>query len=101
MVFQCTAQQLLQINPAADSYLQQEGVDLHLVSTSLSNASSMLVYSLIAPLADANALDLLDRPALHLKEEPFEKYFSALRQFQCDSLPTAGESGFSKLARTM
>ena len=72
VVFQCTAQQLLQIKPAVDSYLQQEGVDLHLVSTTLNIASSTLAYSLVAPLADANSLDLIDRPALNLTEELIE-----------------------------
>lgn len=68
LVFNCSAQQLQQIKPAVDSYLIGEGVDLRLVQTSVDAQAHSLQYTLAEPLADAITLDLVDRPALHIKE---------------------------------
>jgi hypothetical protein len=68
LVFSCPPQQLQQIKPALDSYLEREGVDLNLVQSSVDAQTHTLQYTLVEPLADANTLDLVDRPALHIKE---------------------------------
>lgn len=68
LVFSCTTQQLQQIKPAVDSYLESEGVDLHLVQSSMDAQANTLQYTLIEPLADAITLDLVDRPTLQIKE---------------------------------
>lgn len=68
LVFNCAAQQLLHIKPVVDGYLEREGVDLRLVRSSVDAQASTLQYILAEPLADAITLDLLDRPALRIKE---------------------------------
>lgn len=68
LVFSCSAQQLQQIKPAVDSYLSGEGVDLGLVQTIVDAQAHTLQYTLAKPFADAITLDLVDRPALHIKE---------------------------------
>jgi hypothetical protein len=68
LVFRCTPQQLQQIKPAVDSYLQREGVDLRLVQSNLDIQTHTLQYALVEPLADTITLDLVDRPALHITE---------------------------------
>lgn len=55
-----------------DRYLVDEGIDLRLVRTTHTGQPDTLSYSLVAPLANANTLDLVDRPALYIREELVE-----------------------------
>jgi len=85
IVFRCPAEQLTRLQPAIDAYLLHEGIDPHLATTRLDMQARTLAYTLPHPLSDSNTLDLIDRPALQLKEELVQ-------------LPTAGgEAGRSSL----
>lgn len=69
IVFNCTAQQIAELQPAVDAYLASLGVDLALASRRLDAQAGTLAYLWAGTFAGGDTLDLIDRTDLGLTDE--------------------------------
>ncbi|NMM18371.1 MAG: hypothetical protein HHJ15_00175 [Rhodoferax sp.] len=72
IVFRCTSQQLLELQPVVDAYLESLGVDLTLMSKQTGVQPDTLAYTLIGPSSISNTLDLIDHASSGLTDELVE-----------------------------